>query len=223
MEDSLWVFFSTQTFKKGSAPSIIYAPNWAVTRKVCFQSQFWSVHLSCVFCSCAVGAGFTKEPFPVEFAFIDFKATRRFSAPNSKRLVRTSNQLALQPCAPVVAWSDRLRGPRLHWLTPLLFNGVFRCHSHSHGPECPYTCTYIHKQSVCTPPCTCTHTLIDIRGGRGWSQREAAREGGHMGIAPTGGTLLDLWMRQKSHYGLLWLTDRSLSAAELHTKAAGRS
>lgn len=43
------------------------------------------------------------------------------------------------------------------------------------------------------------------------------------GIAPTGGTLLDLWMRQKSHYGLLWLADRSLSAAELHTKAKGRS
>lgn len=54
----------------------------------------------------------------------------------------------------------------------------------------------------------------EVGGGRG---------GARVGIAPTGGTLLDLWMRQKSHYGLLWLADRSLSAAELHTKAAGRS
>lgn len=55
-----------------------------------------------------------------------------------------------------------------------------------------------------------------MRGGGGGG-------GVHVGIAPTGGTLLDLWMRQKSHYGLLWLADRSFSAAELHTKAAGRS
>lgn len=71
---------------------------------------------------------------------------------------------------------------------------------------------------------TRTHTHSQTSGvaEAGARGTRSGREGS-MGIALTGGTLLDLWMRQKSHYGLLWLADRSLSAAELHTKAAGRS
>lgn len=55
----------------------------------------------------------------------------------------------------------------------------------------------------------CTHATGNGAAG-------TLRYGGvgvRMGIAPTGGTLLDLWMRQKSHYGLLWLADHFLSAA----------
>lgn len=42
-------------------------------------------------------------------------------------------------------------------------------------------------------------------------------------VPGTGGTLLDLWMRQKMHYGLLWLADRSHSNSELLTKGPGPS
>ena len=91
-----------------------------------------------------------------------------------------------------------------------------RTHAQTHINT--HTNTHTHTESL--PIHTCTHSQksgtagADVGWGWGW---------GHMGIAPTGGTLLDLWMRQKSHYGLLWLADRPLSAAELHTKAAGRS
>lgn len=127
---------------------------------------------------------FMNEPSPFYFAFIGYKATRRLSAPNSRLILRTSNQLALQPGAPVFARSDRLRGPRLHWLTPLLFNGVFRCHSHSHGPEYPYTRTCTHKQSAHILPHMHAHTLTDIRGGRGWSQGDVEEGGGAHGDSP---------------------------------------
>lgn len=68
----------------------------------------------------------------------------------------------------------------------------------------------------------CTHTQSSR------AEEALGREGGvwreeYTRIALTGGTLLDLWMRQKSHYELSWLADRSLLAAELQTKAAGRS
>lgn len=106
--------------------------------------------------------------------------------------------------------------PGLHWLTPLLFNGVFRCHSHSRGPEFPFP--YTHKRPLPIHPYVRAHSQTS-----GVVVEAEAGGGERMGIAPTGGTLLDLWMRQKSHYELLWLADRSLSAAELQTKAPGRS
>lgn len=77
------------------------------------------------------------------------------------------------------------------------------------------TRTHAHMRTAPTHPTAVAHTHSPTGDGAVGTLRYGGvgGVGVRVGIAPTGGTLLDLWMRQKSHYGLLWLADRSLSAA----------